>query len=88
MSVAGEPDAPYHKSGDSKANYTEVKFYPDLKRFGMDSLDDDIVSLFSRRAFDLAGTIRGVKVRLNGDLLPVRNRRVLVFFAHKRSIAI
>ncbi|EPQ61209.1 type II DNA topoisomerase [Gloeophyllum trabeum ATCC 11539] len=53
--------------------YTCVKFKPDLKRFGMDAIDDDTVSLLKRRVFDIAGTVRDVKVSLNGERLKVKN---------------
>lgn len=52
-------------------DFTRVTFKPDLKRFGMQELDDDIISLMCRRAFDVAGTTRGVKVFLNDIQIPV-----------------
>ncbi|KAH9394262.1 DNA topoisomerase 2-beta [Tyrophagus putrescentiae] len=52
-------------------DFTRVTFKPDLSKFKMDTLDKDIVALFSRRAFDVAATSKGVKVFLNGDRLPV-----------------
>jgi len=55
----------------SGEDYTKVSFRPDLTKFNMQSMDDDIVALFSRRAYDVAGTSRGVKVFLNGKRLPV-----------------
>lgn len=54
-------------------DFTKITFYPDLEKFKMDRLDDDIVSLMSRRAFDVAASTRGVKVFLNGKRLPVKN---------------
>ncbi|KAI1727367.1 DNA gyrase/topoisomerase IV, subunit A domain-containing protein [Ditylenchus destructor] len=54
-------------SGD---DFTKVTFQPDLKRFGMTELDDDIIGLMCRRAFDVAGTSKGVKVFLNGKQIP------------------
>lgn len=65
------------KQGDSvieKADgddFTKVTFSPDLKLFKMQKLDDDIVSLISKRAYDIAGTTKGVTVFLNGKKLPV-----------------
>ncbi|KAJ1370195.1 DNA topoisomerase 2 [Parelaphostrongylus tenuis] len=38
----------------------------------MKELDDDIIGLMSRRAYDVAGSTRGVKVFLNGKVLPVQ----------------
>ena len=52
-------------------DFTKVVFQPDLKRFKMDELEDDIIGLMCRRAYDVAGTSRGVKVYLNGKKLPV-----------------
>lgn len=54
-------------------DFTRVTFRPDLKRFGMSELEDDIIALMSRRAFDVAGSTRGVKVFLNNKLIPVCN---------------
>ncbi|CAD5233794.1 unnamed protein product [Bursaphelenchus xylophilus] len=51
-------------------DYTKVTFSPDLAKFKMTELDDDIVGLMSRRAYDIAGTTKGVKVYLNGKLIP------------------
>uniref|UniRef100_A0A915EL59 DNA topoisomerase 2 n=1 Tax=Ditylenchus dipsaci TaxID=166011 RepID=A0A915EL59_9BILA len=54
----------------TEADFTKITFQPDLKRFGMKELDDDIISLMCRRAFDVAGTSRGVKVFLNNTIIP------------------
>ena len=40
--------------------------------FQMESLDNDTVALLSKRAFDVAASTRGVKVYLNGKLLPIK----------------
>lgn len=54
-----------------ESDFTSVTFYPDLAKFGMEKLTDDIVSLFTRRAYDVAASAKGVKVFLNGKRLPV-----------------
>ncbi|XP_012272821.1 DNA topoisomerase 2 [Orussus abietinus] len=54
-------------------DFTKVTFSPDLSKFKMQSLDKDIVSLMSRRAFDVAASTRGVKVYLNGAKVPVKS---------------
>ncbi|XP_063973742.1 DNA topoisomerase 2 isoform X2 [Diachasmimorpha longicaudata] len=54
-------------------DFTKVTFSPDLKKFKMDKLDDDIVALMSRRAYDVAASSRGVKVFLNGLKIPVKS---------------
>uniref|UniRef100_A0A0B7A7H4 DNA topoisomerase 2 n=1 Tax=Arion vulgaris TaxID=1028688 RepID=A0A0B7A7H4_9EUPU len=58
---------------DSKeTDFTSVTFYPDLEKFKMDKLNDDVVALFTRRAYDVAASSKGVKVFLNGKRLPVK----------------
>ena len=50
----------------TKEDYTKVTFYPDLKRFKIDRMDDDIIALFVKRVYDLAGVVSNkVKVYLN-----------------------
>lgn len=51
----------------------KVTFSPDLKKFKMETLDEDIVGLMSRRAYDVAASTRGVKVYLNGKRVPVKS---------------
>ena len=58
---------------DSSEDYTKITFCPDLAKFKITKLDRDIVSLFSRRAYDIAASTRGVKVFLNGKRIPVSN---------------
>ena len=48
-------------------------FYPDFKKFNMLGFDDDIVSLFRKRVFDLAGVLPKVRVHLNGKLIKMRS---------------
>ena len=50
-----------------KEEFTKVMFTPDLKRFGMDSIDDDTVALLKRCVYDMAGTVKNVKVFLNDE---------------------
>lgn len=67
MTKEAEPEIT-HSTGE---DFTRVTFEPDLKRFNMTELEDDTIALMSRRALDVAGTISGVKVYLNGKKLPV-----------------
>jgi DNA topoisomerase-2 len=55
----------------SGEDYTCITFQPDLSKFKMQSLDKDIVALMVRRAYDIAGSTKDVKVFLNGNKLPV-----------------
>ena len=53
-------------------DYTAITYYPDLAKFKMEKLDSDTVALLTKRAYDVAGCLRGVNVYLNGKKLPVR----------------
>ena len=55
----------------SGTDFTCITFSPDLKKFKMENLDDDFVSLIKRRAYDMAGVCRGVSVVLNEEKLKV-----------------
>ncbi|XP_076865882.1 DNA topoisomerase 2-beta isoform X2 [Brachyhypopomus gauderio] len=74
MTKASEPRVK-HFDGD---DFTCVTFQPDLAKFKMEKLDKDIVALLTRRAYDVAGSCRGVKVLLNGKKLPVNGFRSYV----------
>ncbi|EOD22469.1 hypothetical protein EMIHUDRAFT_458166 [Emiliania huxleyi CCMP1516] len=56
----------------AKEDFTKISWVPDLAKFGMSAMDEDIVALMERRAYDMAGcTHSSVKVYLNGKKLPV-----------------
>ena len=58
----------------SKKPYTLVKFTPDYKRLGLSELSKDMIALFNRRIYDIAGiTTKDVKVKLNNETLDVKN---------------
>lgn len=65
---------PVIKPAGKDEDFTCVTFYPDLRRFKMDRLDEDIVSLMTKRVYDMAGvTPSAVKVFLNGRKIEVKN---------------
>lgn len=74
MTKASEPKVKFFDGDD----FTCVTFQPDLSKFKMDKLDRDTVALLTRRAYDVAGSCRGVKVTLNGKKLPVNGFRSYV----------
>ncbi len=76
MSAANDYDIKDHSSDD----FTRITFSPDLTKFKMESLDDDIVSLMRRRAYDVAASKRGIKVFLNGKRIPVKTFKDYVDF--------
>lgn len=60
-------------SYSNKNSYTKITFNPDLKRFHMDNLEKDIVSIMKRRVYDINGSVRDIKVTLNKENLKIRN---------------
>ncbi|MEQ2239902.1 DNA topoisomerase 2-alpha [Ilyodon furcidens] len=58
--------------------YTCITFRPDLAKFNMSILDKDTVALMTRRAYDIAGSTKGVKVFFNSKRLPVTGFRSYV----------
>ncbi|KAH8244800.1 hypothetical protein KR032_000475 [Drosophila birchii] len=54
-------------------DFTRITFSPDLSKFKMETLDQDIVALMSRRAYDVAASSKGVSVYLNGTKISVKN---------------
>jgi DNA topoisomerase-2 len=69
MSKKGKEKITDYKGDD----YTKVTFKPDYERFHMQGMDDDFEALIKRRIYDIAGTVKGVKVKLNGDAIKVRS---------------
>lgn len=53
--------------------YTRVSFRPDLTRFGMTRIDEDTVALLKKRVYDMAGTVKNIKVYLNDERLKIKN---------------
>lgn len=52
-------------SSCTNKSYTCITFSPDLPKFGLDTLTDDILSLLRRRVYDIAGTHNNIKVYLD-----------------------
>lgn len=57
------------------SDFTQITFKPDLKRFNMERLDNDFVSLIKKRVYDLSGIVKNVQVFLNGERINIRNFR-------------
>ena len=67
-----------------KSDYTKISFSPDLERFHMKELDDDIISLMIKRVYDVAGiTPSAVKVYLNDKRIEIKDFRSYVEFYFK-----
>ncbi|XP_077595631.1 DNA topoisomerase 2-alpha [Stigmatopora nigra] len=69
MGRAGEPSIKPFDGDD----YTCITFQPDLPKFKMSILDKDTVALMTRRAYDIAGCAKGVRVFFNSKRLPVKD---------------
>ena len=63
------------KSPKSKKPYTKITFKPDYKRLKMTGgLTPDMINLFKRRVYDIAAvTDKTIKVKYNGELIPVKH---------------
>ncbi|XP_059181316.1 DNA topoisomerase 2-alpha isoform X2 [Centropristis striata] len=72
------------RAGDSRITsfngeeYTCITFKPDLSKFKMSILDKDTVALMTRRAYDIAGSTKGVRVFFNGKKIPLTGFRSYV----------
>ncbi|KAJ3153619.1 DNA topoisomerase 2 [Geranomyces variabilis] len=69
MSKTGKPKL----TKAAKQDFTKITFKPDLAKFGMTELDDDIVALLARRVYDIAGVVANVKVFLNDERIKIKN---------------
>ncbi|KAJ9667630.1 DNA topoisomerase 2 [Coniosporium apollinis] len=69
MSKMGKAKITANKGDD----FTKVTFKPDFEKFKMDGMDDDFEALAKRRVYDIAGTLKDVKVYLNGERIKVNS---------------
>lgn len=67
MSVAGKEKV---KKYNNKNGFTEITFYPDLEKFGIESLGDHY-NLFAKRCVDICGSSKQLKVYFNGKKIDV-----------------
>ncbi|KAK2637028.1 hypothetical protein Ddye_031820 [Dipteronia dyeriana] len=71
MGKKSEPAITKCKQGE---NWTKVSFKPDLSKFNMTHLEDDVLGLMKKRVVDMAGCLgKTVKVELNGQRVPVKS---------------
>jgi DNA topoisomerase-2 len=70
MSKKTKPSITENKKDE---DFTKITFKPDLAKFGMSCIDDDLESLLKKRAYDLAGCLKGVHVYLNGTRIKIRD---------------
>ncbi|CAG8971259.1 hypothetical protein HYALB_00001425 [Hymenoscyphus albidus] len=77
MSKMGKAKISASKSSD----FTRVTFTPDYAKFKMDGIDDDFEALLKRRVYDMAGTVKGVKVSLNGTKINLSFKQYCEMYA-------
>jgi DNA topoisomerase-2 len=58
---------------ESPKSYTCITFKPELSRFGLSYLTSDIVSLFEKRVYDMAGVYNHITVYLNDKKISFNN---------------
>lgn len=68
LSKIGKP-----KLSASKKQYTKITFYPDLTRFEISSIDQEIESILIKRCIDVSVYCNKVKVYYNNNLIPTKN---------------
>lgn len=75
MSKKGKPVITKTSKDES---FTQITFKPDLKKFGMTHIDDDLDALLKKRVHDLAGCVKGVNVSLNGTRLKIKDFKAYI----------
>ena len=72
MSVKNEPII--EKISSKEKSYVKVTFYPDLERFKLKKITNDLLNLFHKRVCDIAATTSNrVKVNFNDELVNISN---------------
>ena len=69
--------------------YTQVTFYPDLEKFGLKEISDDMYKLFLKRVYDIAGCINHrVKIKFNNELINIKsfNEYIWLYYDEKTKI--
>lgn len=70
MSKKAAPKITENKKGEE---WTKITFTPDLQRFGMTTIDDDTYALLMKRVYDMAGTVKDIKVFLDKERLKIKD---------------
>ncbi|KAG9133849.1 hypothetical protein Leryth_017933 [Lithospermum erythrorhizon] len=74
----GKKSEPLIETCKASENWTKVTFKPDLTKFSMTHLEDDVVALMKKRVLDMAGCLSecsgaNVVVQLNGKAVPIKS---------------
>ena len=68
MSIKSKPVITNIKA-EHPRTYTEIVFQPDLEKFGLTILSEDMIAYIKRRVYDIAGILPNIKVFLNDSKL-------------------
>lgn len=73
---------------NSKPGYTKISFKPDLEKFGLKELTDDIINLMVKRVYDIAATTDSkIKVFYNGNKIQINNfKKYISLFYDEKDI--
>lgn len=71
MSKKSDVKLQNYSSGD---DYTCITFKPDLKKFHLSKMTDDIINLMKKRVYDMAGIFNNkVRVYLNNERINIKS---------------
>lgn len=73
-----DPKPPKITNLSKSVEYTKISFKPDLEKFHMETLNEDILGVLYRRVYDIAGTVRDVTVTLNGKVIKIKSFKTYV----------
>jgi len=87
MSVKSAPEITNLSEENGDSDYTKITFEPDLSKFKMKELEDDIVNLMKKRVYDVAGTSpTHISVHLNGKKIQVKNFKDYIEYYFKGEL--
>jgi DNA topoisomerase-2 len=69
-------------SSSKSPDFTRITFTPDYRKFKMNGIDDDFEALVKRRVYDMAGTVKGIKVYLNGTEIKLGFKKYIEMYAN------
>ncbi|CAJ0825483.1 3730_t:CDS:2 [Entrophospora sp. SA101] len=65
-------DKPKITAYNKKEECTKISFNPDFEKLGMSKLTNDTIALLNKHVYDIAGTVKNVKVFLNNKHIQVK----------------
>ena len=65
MSIKNDPIITKLKKKEK--SYVKITFYPDLEKFKLNEISDDIINLYKKRVYDIAATTNKVNVFFNDE---------------------